>query len=151
MGAPPSAGSAHVNDGHSASLWVPGPLPGMNELIAAAKGSGGRGAGYARLKREWTDIVQAFARAKKLPAFPGRVVMTFHWYERDKRRDPDNVAAGGRKLILDGLVAAGVLRDDGWRYIQSWTDRFDVEGVGGQNLGPGVGITITQYAGAVLM
>lgn len=130
-----------------ASLWVPGPLPGMNELIAAAKGSGGRGAGYARLKRTWTDVVQLLAKSKKLPAFPGQVVLSFHWYERDRRRDPDNVAAGGRKLILDGLVAAGVLGGDGWRHVQGWSDRFDIEGAGGHNLGPGVGVTIAHFAG----
>jgi len=135
----------------TASLWIPGPLPGMNELIAAAKGAGGRGAGYARLKRDWTNIVQAIAQAKKLPAFPRRVVLEFRWFEKDRRRDPDNVAAGGRKLVLDGLVAAGVLKGDSWRYVQSWTDRFDVEGTGGQNLGPGVGVVIHEYAGSVLM
>lgn len=119
------------------TIWIPGPLPGMNELIAAAKGTGGRGIGYSRMKREWKDVVQAIAQATKMPCFPGRVVMVWRWTERDRRRDPDNVAAGGRKLILDGLVAAGVLKGDGWRFVQSWTDRFDVDPAR-----PGVHITI---------
>ena len=126
----------------TASLWVPGPLPGMNELIAAAKGSGGRGAGYARLKRQWTDIVTCLAQGKKLQPFPGLVFLTFTWVERDRRRDPDNVAAGGRKLILDGLVRAGVLKGDGWAVVHGWTDRFDIP-PGANNLGPGVGVTIS--------
>jgi hypothetical protein len=110
-----------------ASLWVPGPLPGLNELIAAAKGSGGRGAGYARLKRQWTETVWALAKAAcidKPGPFARPVTLDFTWIERDKRRDPDNVAAGGRKLILDGLVTAGVLGGDGWRHVQGWTDRW---------------------------
>lgn len=135
-----------------ATLWVPGPLPGMNELIAAAKGAGGRGAGYSRLKRQWLDVVFCLAKAAKLPAFPGRVVITWEWLEKDKRRDPDNIAAGGRKLILDGLVAAGVLKGDGWKYVQSWTDRFNVCGAaGGYRNEPGVGVTIHHFGGADLM
>jgi len=129
-----------------AGLWVPGPLPGMNELIAAAKGAGGRGVRYAHVKAEWTDAVWAYAKNQRLPSFPGRVVIEFRWFERDRRRDPDNVAAGGRKLVLDGLVKAGVLKGDGWKFIQSWTDRFDVAPER-----PGVALTIHPYAGAVLM
>lgn len=128
-----------------AGLWVPGPLPGLNEMIAAAKGSGGRGAGYARLKRDWTEAVWAEAKRQKVPAFPHRVVLQFTWHERDRRRDPDNVAAGGRKLVLDGLVMAGVLRGDGWRFVQSWSDRFDV-----RPERPGVAVQISRYDGAVL-
>lgn len=128
-----------------AGLWVPGPLPGMNELIAAAKGSGGRGAGYARLKKQWTEAVWAEAKRARLPSFTGRVVLTFTWHEADRRRDPDNVAAGGRKLVLDGLVLAGVLGGDGWRYVQSWTDRFDV-----RPERPGVAVELHRYA-SVLM
>lgn len=129
-----------------AGLWIPGPLPGLNELIDAAKGSGGRGAGYAKLKRQWTENVWAHAKSARMPAFPGRVVIEFQWFEKDRRRDPDNVAAGGRKLILDGLVKAGVLRGDGWKFVQSWTDRFDVAPER-----PGVAIVIHRYAGAALM
>jgi hypothetical protein len=140
-------GAAHGRQLNTlATLWVPGPLPGLNELIDAAKGSGGRGAGYARLKRQWTQIVWAHAKLARLPAFPGRVILDFGWYERDRRRDPDNVAAGGRKLILDGLVAAGVLEGDGWRFVQSWTDRFYV-----QPDRHGVGVTIHRYDGAAQM
>lgn len=118
----------------------------MNELIAAAKGSGGRGAGYAKLKRQWTEAVWAYAKNQRVPAISGRVILEFTWHEIDRRRDPDNVAAGGRKLVLDGLVKAGVLGGDGWRYVQSWTDRFDI-----QPDRPGVAVQLYRYVGAVLM
>lgn len=141
-----------MKDGTIATLWVPGPLPGMNELIAAAKGSGGRGYRYAAIKRQWRNNVHLLALEARLPKFPGRVVMTWEWLERDRRRDPDNIAAGGRKLVLDGLVAAGVLKGDGWRYVQSWTDRFNLCGAaGGYRNEPGVGLTIHHFGGAELM
>jgi hypothetical protein len=113
------------------TLWVPGKLPGLNELIGAAKGAGGTGRAYSRLKRNWTEAVWALAKAARLaPYDPGaRVYMGFVWYEADRRRDMDNIAAGGRKLILDGLVKAGVLATDGWGGVAGWTDSFEVVSV----------------------
>lgn len=122
-----------------ATLWIPGPLPGLNEIIEAAKGSGGRGAGYARMKRQWTETVWALAKAARIDKpgpFERRVLMVFDWVERDKRRDPDNFCAS-RKFVLDGLVKAGVLKGDGWRHIDAWRDRWQVNADR-----PGVGVTI---------
>jgi hypothetical protein len=110
-----------------ATLWIPGPLPGLNELLDAAKGAGGRGMRYAKLKRGWTEAVWALANVARLRRFDGPVVLRFEWVERDRRRDPDNVAAGGRKLVLDGLVKAGVLAGDGWASVAGWSDAFSVE------------------------
>lgn len=104
-------------------LFIGGPLPGMNELIESAK-AGGRGMGYAKLKKVWTENVWALAKVAQLKPIVGRAKLHFHWIERDKRRDPDNIAAGGRKLILDGLVMAGVLEGDGWRFVDTWSDSF---------------------------
>jgi len=137
-----------------AVLWVPGPLPGLNELLAAAGGSGGRRAGYARIKRQWTETIWALAKEARIDKpgpFERAVLMTFDWVEKDKRRDPDNVAAGGRKLILDGLVNAGVLAGDGWKHVRSWHDRWQTvdEVIGGK--GPGVGVTIQVPEPTVLM
>ncbi|HET7037175.1 MAG TPA: hypothetical protein VFI42_15930 [Thermomicrobiaceae bacterium] len=123
----------------TAQLWIAGPMPGLNELIAAAKGSGGRGAGYARLKRAWTDTVWALAKSARLPTFARPVTMHFQWCELHQRRDPDNIAAGGRKLVNDGLVKAGVLQGDGWRWITSWSDAWTVDA-----RRPGVLVTIAE-------
>lgn len=132
-----------------ATLWIPGPLPGMNELLTAAKSGHGKGNAYSRLKAHWTATVWAQAKVQRVPKFSRPVVFTFEWVEGNKRRDPDNVAAGGRKLVLDGLVEAGVLPGDGWRYVQAWTDRFNVMRPGLK--GPGVGVTMQEMDGAVLM
>ncbi len=108
------------------TLWVPGQLPGMNELIAAAKGQGGRGYAYAKLKRQWTQTIVLLCKAARLPHLPC-ARLQFEWREKARHRDPDNVAAGGRKLILDGLVEAGVLPGDGWDYVLGWEDTFVVD------------------------
>lgn len=134
----------------TAQLWIPGPLPGLNELIASAKGSGGRGAGYARLKKQWTETVWALAKEARLPKFPGHVRLDFRWLEQDRRRDPDNVAAGGRKLILDGLVMAGVIRGDGWSCVDGWWDEFDLASAVPLARGPGVQVTIRSGANVLM-
>lgn len=118
------------------SFWVSGPLPGMNEIIAAAKGFKGRGFGYAKMKREWTDAVQMLATVARLPAVK-RARFTFRWVEKDRRRNPDNVASA-KKLILDGLVKARVLANDGWSEVAGWTDTFEV------GAKPGVEVTLIE-------
>lgn len=55
------------------------------------------------------------------------VNMLYRWYEKDKRRDLDNVSSFGRKVIQDALVETGVLVDDGWDYIKSFSDEFYVD------------------------
>lgn len=105
---------------------VPGPLPGLNELVAVAKRRARNGwNGYAAVKRRWTARVAAAVRRARPPRFL-RAVIEFLWVEASRRRDPDNVAAGGRKIVLDALVAAGVLPGDGWRAVAGWRDRFVV-------------------------
>lgn len=108
------------------ALWIPGTFPGLNEIVAAAKGCKGTGRLYSAMKKRETDRVHQLAKAAHLPALRGPVRFSFVWVEKDRRRDPDNVAAAGRKFILDGLVEAGVLESDGWKHVRSWVDTFAV-------------------------
>lgn len=102
-------------------IVVPGELPGLNETIAGAKQ---HWAQYASAKAHWTGIVAALACGTTQMQ---RVHVRCHWYTKDRRRDPDNVAAGGTKIILDGLVLAGVLPGDGWAYVASISHTFAVD------------------------
>ena len=55
------------------------------------------------------------------------VFMEYRWYERNKRRDLDNISSFGRKVIQDSLVYAHVLKNDGWKEIQGFSDSFFVD------------------------
>jgi len=116
-------------------LFIPGPLPGMNEMIADAKVRLRKGTLYDKKKKEWTQLIALFA--KKLPKFQ-RVFIEFEWFEPNRRRDPDNIAAA-KKFVLDGLVEAGIIPGDSWRYIAGWQDKFKVN-----KQKPGVLITIKE-------
>ena len=92
---------------------ISGRLPGMNEIIDAAKS---HYALYAQMKETYTTMVAWLA--KKLPKYD-KVNIIITWYEPDLRRDPDNVTGGGTKFVMDGLVMAGVIPNDTRKHVNS--------------------------------
>lgn len=104
----------------SAELWIPGRLPGLNDLIFTKVRRG------IRVRTEAVRRVILLAQTMRLPRFE-RARFVFTWVEPDKRRDPDGIAGGGRKVVLDGLVRAGVLPGDGWAHVVGWSDHFELD------------------------
>ena len=80
------------------------------------------------MKRQAQRTVELCAK-KQLRHFRpiGPVWMGYTWYERSRRRDKDNISSFGRKVIQDGLVKAGVLKNDGWAQIDGFSDSFKVD------------------------
>ena len=115
-------------------FWVQGPLPGQNEIVKAAKGFGGRGYGYSRLKKAWTQSIAWLVKAARIPPLK-RVRLEFERVHANRRRDKDNVEGGGAKLAWDSLVVAGVLKNDGWKQNAGSTHTH--------TLGPKPGVWIT--------
>lgn len=91
---------------------IPGRLPALNDMTDAARGNKYKA---AVMKKEYTEMVAWCAKAARLPKM-GRVNVLVTWYEPNRRRDKDNIHAG-IKFILDGLVMAGIIENDGWRQI----------------------------------
>jgi hypothetical protein len=118
-------------------LWIPGPLPGQNEMIELAKGATGGGYRYAQVKKQWTGSIALLAKVAKLKPVE-RAKFRFEWCERNKARNPDNIAAG-KKMVLDGLVTARILKNDGWEQVAGWEDVFLVSAA------PGVRVVIESY------
>ena len=117
-------------NGPAQILWIPGPLPGQNEMLNAhGFGGGGRGNRYAKVKKKWTDDIALLARVRKLrPLDCCR--LRFIWHERHRQRNPDNIAAG-KKLVIDGLVKARVLSNDGWYQVAAFSDEWIVSSSAG--------------------
>ena len=105
-------------------ITIKGRLPGTNDIIGAAKKGRGNYQPYSIMKAEYTDMIGWIA--KQLPKY-GREDIAITWYEPNLRRDPDNITGGGTKFILDGLVAAGVIKDDSQRYINSNSHRYKLD------------------------
>lgn len=122
------------------TFWIPGPLPGLNEIIAAAKGHGGCGRGYSTMKQQWTDDIAFIIRRARIPAMQ-RVRLKLVWVSVDMCHDPDNIEAA-QKFIWDALKhqVAGVLKNDGWKQNGGVEPHHEI--------GPkaGVWVTITEVA-----
>jgi hypothetical protein len=102
-------------------LTIPGELPGLNEILAAATT---HRMAYATMKSDYTGlVVLCTGKIKKIEG-PAHYCIT--WYSRNAKRDPDNVA-GGIKFIFDGLVAAGKIPNDTRKYIKGIEHRFEID------------------------
>ena len=107
------------------TLTIPGRLPGMNEYTDACRSNPQKG---NRMKQEnqmaiaW-HIMAQMRRVK----FQGPVFLLYRYYERDRRRDKDNVSGFAHKVIQDALVQTGTLADDGWGYVIGHMDLYEVD------------------------
>jgi hypothetical protein len=111
-------------------LWIPGPLPSLNDIIDARRRIfrvKGKPAGdaYTKLKAAWTTRIRLRALAQRFrPVQFG--AFSYLCVERDRKRDPSNVVAGAVKLIEDALQAAELLPNDGWAQVTAIAPFWDV-------------------------
>ena len=105
------------------TIVIPGELPDLNQIIAESKNHWGS---YSSLKKANTQLV-AFCTKQATKQKYKKIDLEITWYCKDKRKDKDNIMAGGLKMILDGLVDAGVIKNDGWSEIGSINNHFEVD------------------------
>lgn len=98
---------------------IEGRLPGMNDFIGAMNANRWKG---AELKRKETK--RCAMAVKGLTPIRKPVMLSIAWFEPNARRDIDNVAAGGTKVLLDGLVMAGILPSDGRKWVRGISHQF---------------------------
>ena len=97
---------------------IEGELPALNEIIDKSKA---HHMAYASLKKEATNLVQWSANG--LPKM-NRIKLNITYYCKNRRKDPDNIAAA-KKFILDGLVKAGIIKNDGWKEVKGWSEKWE--------------------------
>lgn len=119
--------------GRTAQFRVEGRLDGLNEYTRACRAN--KYAGAKLKKRNQRKVVEAIRNAGLHP-LDGQVSVIFTWYDNNgangRHRDKDNIAFA-KKFVLDGMVEAGLIRDDGWNDVAGFTDMFvesAYEGVG---------------------
>lgn len=106
-------------------LTIPGELPVLNEIIKASKRGKGKWQPYAEMKKEYTEKVAILAKVDVNKSFK-KIDILIRWVCKNRRKDKDGITAG-TKFILDGLVLAGVIKDDGWRQVGDIFHMFDVD------------------------
>lgn len=106
-------------------LIIPGTLPNLNDYIAAERTNRHKG---AKMKADSGNVVAvAIRQCLRGVRIEKPVYMKYTWYEPNKRRDLDNISSFGRKVIQDALVNAAALKDDGWKHVVGFSDRFEVD------------------------
>jgi len=103
------------------TLWIPGRLPGLNEVINENRANRFQA---AKTKKKLTNDIAILAKSQLRPIWGAR--FTFFWKEINRKRDPDNISSA-KKFILDGLVKAGILENDGWNQVISLSDFFFID------------------------
>lgn len=103
---------------------IEGRLPSLNEYIDAERSSRYAAAG---MKNKYEKIIAGCIRRARIRRVDGPVVIHYEHYVKDRRRDRDNIAAIAHKFTQDALVAAGVLKDDGWKWVLNSFDTWSID------------------------
>lgn len=78
---------------------------------------------YQVEKKRWADLIALLCKPRPQGPIPyAKVTLTYYFGDR-RRHDPDNYAG---KMVLDGLVKAGIIQDDSFDRINlSLNGRYD--------------------------
>lgn len=105
------------------NFTIYGRLSGLNEYTKACRSNKFAG---AKLKEKNERAVKESVIYGNTTIMQQPVVITYKWYEQNKRRDLDNIAFA-KKFIQDALVDCGILQGDGWQHIVGFKDEFYVD------------------------
>lgn len=103
---------------------ISGRLKGLNEYIEACRKCPKSGGSLKRKEQSW--VVLYIKNRLRGVHISRPVIIHYHWYEPNRKRDLDNIAGFGHKVIQDALVECGVLANDGWKEVCGFTDVFSV-------------------------
>lgn len=106
------------------TFTIYGRLPSLNEYIAAERAKYNAA---ARLKRQYQEIIISYINLSRLKPITSAVHITYRFYEKNRKRDKDNIAAIAHKFIQDSLVITGILKNDGWANIVGFSDEFYID------------------------
>ena len=74
-------------------------------------------------KKRYDNLVAMSAKVAGVKPCRKRIRYHVLWVEQNRRRDLDNVAFG-KKFIQDGLIKAGIIRNDTHHEIAGFSDDF---------------------------
>lgn len=106
------------------SFFIPGKLPGLNELINENRKNRQVGAKHKK-ETDYYIFISIKSMLGNLK-IENPVYIKYTWIEENRKRDKDNIASA-KKYVQDALVQAGVLKNDGWNNIVGFEDRFEID------------------------
>lgn len=106
------------------TLFIKGRLAGLNEYIEACRTNRYVG---AKMKADAEELIRWEIKMQKLHPVKKKVRLKYLYVEPNMRRDQDNISGFAHKVIQDALVAEGILKNDGWKYIKGHSDDYAVD------------------------
>ena len=117
---------------------IPGRLDGLNEYTSANRSNAYRG-GRMKQKNENNIIAHIRRQLSGIGTITAPVLIYYRFYEKDRRRDNDNILSCAAKFVQDSLKAAWIIKDDNQKCIPHfYFDTF----VDKEN--PRIEVTITE-------
>ena len=104
-------------------MVIGGELPTLNEIIDKSKSHYMQ---YAKMKKSATNrVAWACNQLETIDKVTlNSIELDITYYYKNRRKDPDNIAAA-KKFILDGLVKAGIIKNDGWKEVKGWSEKWE--------------------------
>lgn len=84
-------------------------------------------------------VSNAIRTSLKRQVIKSPITIHYSFYEPNRRRDLDNIAAVAHKFIQDALVKCKIIENDGWQYINGFSDEFHVD-----KHDPRIEVTLTE-------
>ena len=104
-------------------IVIPGRFDSLNEFIDQSKrGKGRYNSGNAMKQRDQQIILFHLPRMKFKKIF-----LEYFYFEPNAMRDKDNIAGYFHKIFQDALVQKGIIKNDGWKEIEGWSDSFAID------------------------
>jgi Holliday junction resolvase RusA-like endonuclease len=104
---------------------IQGTFPTLNEYLTE---EGRHPMAGGRMKRQYMDDASWQIRSQ-LRGYHAehKVILHYHFYEPNMKRDKDNVFAFASKTIQDSLQKCKVIDNDGWKNVENFTHDFFVD------------------------
>lgn len=108
-------------------------LPSLNDYIAAERQRLNTKRGKfmtkgALMKREWQDYISIFIRRDlRGVRIDKPVIIHYHYYEENRKRDIGNIHAPCQKFVEDALQECRVLKNDNQKCVVGFTATFDYD------------------------
>lgn len=119
------------------SFTIPGRLDGLNDYTAANRTNPHKG-GKAKRDNELL-VISCIRHQLRGIHITDPVLIYYHFYEKDMRRDGDNIVSCGAKFIQDSLTKTQVLQEDNRKCIPNFYHDVSVD-----KENPRIEVTITE-------
>lgn len=104
------------------SFIIPQKLPSLNDYICKCRSSKYEGSRYKNQVEYGIKGAILAAQAKgELKPTSKPIFIFFHWHEKTKRRDADNIASA-KKFILDAMQKMGIIPNDNRKFVKGFFD-----------------------------